>query len=393
MEYEVPFAALRQGTELDANQNTIGGSATWTPSSIMDIAFTSEAGWQTQAPGGAFETWVDDIRFYYCDGVSCLPTCDSDMVACPAIASTPAGCWPAGSTCSSDLYTSFVGVWGSGPDDVWAVGDKQIGGPGVIRHWNGSVWSSAPTAPSPNALWGLWESKQDDVWAVGDFGTVIHWDGLGWSSSATANQASLNSVWGSGGVDDNGNDNDIWAVGMNGTILHYDGSWSVIQSISNKALYHLWGSAQDDVWAVGDGGTIVHYDGAAWSPSVSGTDSALWGVWGSDRTNVYAVGNTATGDATILRWDGGAWSPVSTPALTNPNAVWGSGPDDVWVVGASILHWDGNAWSPVSSPTSDYLYTVWGTGPTDVWIGAAQGTVLHWDDSQTWSVVPVAGLQ
>jgi len=394
VDYHVPFAALHQGTKQDANQNTIGGTAIWTPSSIIDIQFTSAAGSQAQTPGAAFETWVDDIRFYYCDGVSCLPTCDSDMVACPATATTPAGCWPAGTTCSSLLYTYFDGVWGSGPDDVWAVGNSSVSATGVIRHWNGSVWSAAP-ADALSSLWAVRGSGPNDAWAIGDFGAIARWDGSTWSASNTNTQASLNDVWGSG-------PNDIWAIANPGAILHWDGSaWSVSTSVPAETLWGLWGSGPDDVWAVGDAGTTLHWNGFAWSTGVSITGASLNRVWGSGPDDVWAVGSNITasivpnwdGTGTALHWDGTAWSSVAGPfANIALIGVWGSGSDDVWAVGSSMsggasMHWDGAAWSSVTNHTGSALYGVWGSGPNDVWAVGQSGTTIHWNGT-AWSAVP-----
>ncbi len=389
-QYYVPYSALYQaGSKPDANGNTVAGSATWDPTSLTNIQFL------LYQPVTNVELWIDDLSFYDCSNETCLPTCtDPTAVACPALGAVPANCWPAGTNCSKvttppETYATLTSVWGSGPDDVWAVGTGPQGSPPTasptVLHWDGSVWSSVESGTT-HALWGIWGSSADDVWAVGDFGTVVRWNGSAWSASSDGLNDSLNSVWGS-------SSSDVWAVGANGAIEHWDGAtWSAATGVSSKYLYHLWGSGPGDVWAVGDGGTIVHWDGTAWSASASATDSALWGVWGSGPGDVYAVGNTATGEATILHWDGAAWTTVSTPADGYPNGVWGSGPDDVWVVGDSILHWDGSAWSIVPSPALDYLLSVWGTGPSDAWIGGDFGTLLHWNGT-IWSAVPTAGIQ
>jgi hypothetical protein len=385
-QYRVPFSALFQGKSyVDANGNLTVGSDTWDPTQIIGVKFT------VNQPS-TFELWIDDLSFWDCSNETCAPTCPDPTapVACPALGTTPAICWPAGTDCSTvaNLLWKYVlaSVAGTGPDDVWAVGANIRGPSAVTAHWDGSAWSSFPTEGA-GPLWGVWEVKKDDVWAVGDFGTVVHWNGNMWSLSTTTTQASLNSVW-ANGVDDT----DIWAAGANGVILHYDGGWSVWPSVSSKTLYRLWGTTQNDVWAVGDAGTILHFDGTIWSPKASGTNSILWGVWGSSSTDVYAVGNTASGDVTILHWDGAMWAPVSTPAAPYPNAVWGSGPDDVWVVGTSILHWNGTKWMTVTSPTTDYLYNIWGSDKNNAWIVTGNGNILRWD-GQMWSVVPTTGIR
>jgi hypothetical protein len=390
VQYHVPYSALSQlNGKGDANGNLIAGSAAWDPTQLSGIKFN------VYQPFPSFDLWVDDLSFYDCVGETCLPTCgDPTAVGCPALGAVPASCRPAGTDCSNvsnllGTHALLTQVWGSGPDDVWAIGTVIQGSPATasptMLHWDGSVWSSV-NSDTTHPLWSVWGSGADDVWAVGDGGTIVRWNGTAWSASSDGLSASLSSVWGS-------SSDDVWVAGTNGAIVHWDGAtWSVSTSISAKALYHLWGSAPDDVWAVGDAGTIVHWDGTAWSASTSGTASALSGVWGSSSSDVYAVGNTTTGGATILHWNGAAWSPVSTPADGYPNSVWGSGPDDVWVVGDSILHWDGATWSTVTSPASYYLAGVWGTGPGDAWIVGDVGTLLHWNGT-AWSVVATAGIQ
>jgi hypothetical protein len=387
-QYYVPYSALSQGNwNYDVNRNLIVGSASWDPTMVTNVQF---AVGQPQST----ELWIDDISFYDCANEPCRPTCTDPTapVACEALGTVPAGCWPAGTDCSSVTPLLWDGslnaIWGSAAGDVWTVGSDFHGPSAVILHGAGSgaAWSPSAT-DGARPLGGVWGSGSDDVWAVGDFGTVLHWDGTGWTPNTTViTQASLSSVWGAAA-------SDIWAVGANGTLLHFDGrAWSAAASVSSKTLYRAWGSGPNDVWAVGDAGTILHYDGSSWSASVSGTDSILYGVWGSSSSDVWAVGNATNGDATILHGDGQGWSAVSTPAAPYPNGVWGSGPDDVWVVGEAILHWNGAAWSTVASPTTEYLAAVWGTGPNDAWIVGNAGTLLHWDGT-AWSAVPTAGIQ
>jgi hypothetical protein len=59
-------------------------------------------------------------------------------------------------------------VWGSGGNDVWAVGDG-----GTLLHYDGDVWDPQ-SSPTVNDLYGLWGRAADDVFAVGDYGTILH---------------------------------------------------------------------------------------------------------------------------------------------------------------------------------------------------------------------------
>ena len=172
----------------------------------------------------------------------------------------------------------FRSVWGSGPGDVWAVGSPsckpegfgQVCSDDDVLHWNGSEWSVAAGATRAG-LTDVWGSGPDDVWAVsnGSPGAVIlHWAGSAWSGAGPDNlNYAAGSVWGSG-------PSDVWTVGFGGlfgaqgragpllptgTILHWNGSnWS--PAVMNSALRFegVWGSGPGDVWAVGDSGTILH---------------------------------------------------------------------------------------------------------------------------------------
>jgi hypothetical protein len=233
-------------------------------------------------------------------------------------------------------------VWGSAPNDVWAVGGGSSSGPtdgnfgpGVILHWNGSVWSSASWSPPPGdrtVLQGVWGSGPDDVWAVGGASmdpaqqtVVLHWDGNTWKAVDLNGLTpdGLNAVWGSG-------PNDVWAVGAQerdlpqSAIVHWDGSaWSMVLCPITQPLSAVWGSGPSDVWAASryqGGSVIIHWDGSVWS------------VW---------------------------WSETNSEATTTEDEVsfaslWGSGSADVWAVAnyGNILHWDGSAWSKSPSGTA-----------------------------------------
>jgi hypothetical protein len=106
-------------------------------------------------------------------------------------------------------------IWGSSPDDIWAVGDK-----GTIRRMKkgASRWEVIPS-PTQEQLHAVWGSAADDVWAVGDNGTILHFDGTEWTPSLAAfglgKKPDLRGVWGS-------SKNDVWIVGESGA-LHFTG--------------------------------------------------------------------------------------------------------------------------------------------------------------------------
>lgn len=69
------------------------------------------------------------------------------------------------------------GLGGSGPGDVWAVGDK-----GTALHWDGRAWTAVATGTTA-VLAAVWVAAPDEAWAVGD-GVLLRWDGKSWQAMA-----------------------------------------------------------------------------------------------------------------------------------------------------------------------------------------------------------------
>ena len=112
-------------------------------------------------------------------------------------------------------------------------------------------------------LYDVWGSGSDDVFAVGSSGTILHYDGLGWASMSSGTNDDLQSVWGSGS-------HSVYAVGDNGTVLHYDGSsWSRLDTGNGMNFYGIWGSRTNEIFVVGDYGAILRYDGQGWTKTTS----------------------------------------------------------------------------------------------------------------------------
>lgn len=165
----------------------------------------------------------------------------------------------------------LLGSWSANPDDVWVVADNTF-----FVDWQRSYslhgtkvadgdamsWAEVDTR-SNVTLRAVWGSGANDVWAVGDIGTIRHVTSTSadeWQIVQSPTSRRLNAIWGAAA-------DDIWAVGERGTILHYDGHvWSTTLAAfpagSKPDLRGVWGSAHDDVWIVG-GGSILHYTGGA----------------------------------------------------------------------------------------------------------------------------------
>lgn len=261
----------------------------------------------------------------------------------------------------------LLGGWDGGAGHVWAVGPV-----GEALHHDGASWRRVPLPPqaAPVAVWG---SGPADLWAVGN--GVFHFDGQSWQA-VPAPEAQLYGVWGSG-------PRNVWAVGSRGALLHYDGvSWRPMplpQSVRRDlTLASVAGSGPSDVWAVGEAGTILHHDGSAWQavPAPAEAQGAfLTAVWAADAAHAWIV----AANGMLLRHEGGRWSalPQSAP-LSGLRALWGSGPSDVWAVGQGVLlHHDGQRWISLPPVGDMALNAVFGSGATMVRLLGDRGTILR----------------
>jgi hypothetical protein len=300
-----------------------------------------------------------------------------------------------------DVGNYLYGVSGTGPTDVWAVGEE--GGdfaPALVEHWDGSAWSiaSAPSLPNQTiTLYSVAAISTSDAWAVGNtysypvgYTTVIdHWDGTAWTSvpvpAVSGYPTSVSAV---------GSD-DVWAVGNQYDVNtgrffalfeHWDGhSWSVVDGPTRGTASVVSADSATDIWAIGQiedtqeqaRPIIYHYDGTAWTakfvaPVVVNYDYGDFGIIALSPSDVWAFAmlgsypNPLT--PVFLHYNGSAWSRVRDAGLSTiggtpfPFGMAFSGPNDGWFIGDittdghHILaeHWDGSTWRADSIPN-------WGT--------------------------------
>jgi hypothetical protein len=354
--------------------------------------------------------------------INAVPSCSKD-----------GWCWSTPAPQGNPLYA----ISGSGPSDVWAVGEA-----GTIVHWDGKFWTQSPSHVQ-GILRGVWAAGPGDAWAVGDDETVLHWDGQGWSALPMPSPPARfhwRAISGTGS-------DDIWIVGADttsstpdgyaGALLRWDGRiWVVYQAPQD--LGAVWGKSSNDLWGLGEAHGMFHFDGQGWSTVSTGDlpqiGTAVWGatssdlflgwrdarpghwngmtasvdvdqdmdidgLWGSGTSDVWAVGDSYPDffpdDGIILHWNGLAWSQLPITGASHLFGVWGSGANDVWAVGESgdIVHWDGHAWSAPIGPAHVNLFSVWASGPSDVWAFGNDRTglaALRWD-GQAWAKTGLLG--
>ncbi len=232
------------------------------------------------------------------------------------------------------LLSEYVtAIWGTGPGgDVYATGSE---GSIVLTHSTGGANRIVTNSTFTHT--GVWGSGANDVYAVGfdgQFrGLVMHLGANGMFEQQTMPQGAreLQAVWGSG-------PSDVYAVGSGGQIWHStgDGTWSQRTSGVTVTLSAVWGSGPTNVFAAGRNGTIVHYDGIAWRLESSGDTSEVRSLWGSGPNDVYLIDRRglmhSTGDGTWTLARGQIDPSSGSPSW---RIVYGTSPTRIYAVGTA----------------------------------------------------------
>ncbi len=165
-----------------------------------------------------------------------------------------------------------LSLWGFSSTDIFMAGAS------FVAHYDGSSW----TWSIPIAVWmfDIWGSVPDDIYAVGDKGVIVHWDGSAWAIVSSPCVKTLNDVWGT-------SSSDVFAVGEGGTVLHHDGeSWETSRS-GGTELESVWGSSSTDVYAASSGGRVYHFDGSSWTNlACPYTQTNFRGIWGASASDI-----------------------------------------------------------------------------------------------------------
>lgn len=127
----------------------------------------------------------------------------------------------------SPTEEALWGIWGASPKQLWAVGGSgRPGAEATLLRYENDTWAKVELPKfrraGVRALFKVWGSGKDNVFAVGQNGVVLQYDGVSWTELLVGASDDLIAVWGTG-------PEDVVAVGGrgNGIVSHYDGKkWS-----------------------------------------------------------------------------------------------------------------------------------------------------------------------
>jgi hypothetical protein len=275
---------------------------------------------------------------------------------------------------------------GSSPTNVWGVG-----WPNTLVHYDGLSWSASPqaTTQSPQPAFGaIWASGPNDLWALGDK-TISHWDGNSWTLVEPALPQRLFAIQGAA-------PNDIWAIG-GAFNMHYDGqSWTSQSAGLDGGIYAVWPMGNGEAYGADNARTVWHYTAATgWVPvHTLGTGlytDGPYGLWASGPNDVWFGGGND-----LAHWNGSTWTAApGSGAPTHCAMIWGTGPNDVWnYFSNTAWHYNGTSWTHDPFLDSKYVHDVSVGGPNDIWlvdyyeIPWELVTADHWDGTH-WTSIPI----
>jgi len=190
------------------------------------------------------------------------------------------------------LESEPLAIFGFSSSDVWLVG----GGGSFkarISHWNGSQWKNWKF-DNYDALTGIWGSSPQDIYAVGLGGLILHYDGFKWTKMESGTTIPLRDVHGIG--------DKVFAVGgdfgyTEGILLELkNGQWETIYQDINRPDSH--GGYGTTVWNVKNFFQYVYLDPLINTridnkfTYISGPDHSLINrIRGIGFNNIFIVGS------------------------------------------------------------------------------------------------------
>ena len=323
-------------------------------------------------------------------------------------------------TISSPIGKPGWGLASDGKGTLIAAGWWGVAGtfqPGAPVSGEEELRFSTGNAAIGRNLLGVWGTSPSDVVAVGAAGAMLRYDGQAWVADPAGKDLDLTAIHGAKDI--------LVAVARRGTLLvRKEGVWSRVETGTSSNLNGVWTDG-DQIFASGAAGTMIRCDAKGCAPMATGAKMDLWEIWGLGPNEVYVNGDKAN----LLRWDGTSWKMMLGPKdgfstigpdgqgsmmgvtfdttyhveqgswvrLGAATGYGAAGPyrsigeiGEGQVVGAyggggapiGVRRWDGKKWVDEPVPDGEYalgagiLRSVWGTGG-EVFIVGDGGAILH----------------
>ena len=226
---------------------------------------------------------------------------------------------------------TVYGIWGSAPDDLYAVGG-YAGRDGFIIHYDGTSWSRLPEPPGLAldvrgdipGFFKVWGRSADEVYVVGGRGTLLRGNAKdGFTVLATTTTDSLFTVAG---------DADTVAIcggASNGIVLEGDGTSVAASELDSPPLLQGIAVSANEVVATGGFGTVLSSkNGGVWQDVTPLTDAnveSLHAAWLDPDGGLWTVGGgvvtAALNNGAILYGGAAARDPIAAALVPKANEL------------------------------------------------------------------------
>ena len=215
---------------------------------------------------------------------------------------------------------TIYSIFGFSENRIYVGG--SFGSFGFAAIWDGIKWSETnffnyfPNGDTVWALRSIWGSSPDDVWAVGSLGTIVHCNGVEWKKVESPVGIGLGDIWGL-------NSRDIYAVTTDlfsqSTVLHYDGNnWNKLENTPPVLFNSIWFSKDGKGYLVGT--SVYSFENNVFTEISIGHDALLTTVRGRNSADIFIV---ADSKARVYHYNGNEWKHYDEiPAITTTR-LWG----------------------------------------------------------------------
>ncbi len=296
---------------------------------------------------------------------------------------------------------TLLAIWGHDAQNIFAVGEN-----GVRYHYYYGGWTRTQFSRGRDH-YAVWGTSPNDVYAVGTTrgdarGFIIHFDGTAWVDEYIADDA-LYGVWGI--------DNLVFAVGAKGMVYGKEAgttAWAkrlskglpanplVPASADSPILWSISGNSLNNFAIAADADRVFHYVGNGdfvnLDPSMDRTIAfrSVWAIPGQAKgiflgSNYFGISWIGPFDNDV---DGGTEGVVlisddrSEPGSEQRHirGIWGDQTTTVFVGDLGhIYRFDhvAHKTNPITSPTTGALCGAWGSSLDDVWLVGAHEQIFH----------------
>lgn len=282
-------------------------------------------------------------------------------------------------TYPGSFQTNMRSMYGTGSDNVYIVGHNDINR-GKMYRYNGQQWSAVVlTASEGGSIQGAIDlteihgSGPNDIWAVGeetyydpitmqfsDSSLIIHYDGSQWRKVNIPKRRALYCVWAVA-------PNQVFAGSADGVLYQYDGaSWTTFE-LGEFFFSSIAGISVTQAYAMGhrnevvppidsSGSFLFRFNGNSWVVidsvmSIPGSPPRHFGF----RLISYS-GSLYSSGLDIYKYENSVWRKLFDGPVATFSAF---GSNNIIAVGESVFHFNGQDWYEyLQFRTSDAGY--WG---------------------------------